>query len=142
MSPGSHTGSALAQAVADLRVLPKGPYVVRAKVTSGSENVGELFRRFLVVEGPVTMATASDAPVNNVAHVAPARLTPRGTVPRFSVDQVLGPAVLPGYLDRVSARPDAASPEVRQLSIVSGPMEPAGWRCLTSWRGALPFPPF
>ncbi len=115
MSPGSHTGSALAQAVADLRVLPKGPYVVRAKVTSGSENVGELFRRFLVVEAPVTMATASDAPVNNVAHVAPARLTPRGTVPRFSVDQVLGPAVLPGYLDRVSARPDAASPEVRQL---------------------------
>jgi hypothetical protein len=115
MSPGSHTGSALAQAVADLRVLPKGPYVVRAKVTSGSENVGELFRRFLVVEAPVTMAAASEVPVNNVAHVAPARLTPRGTVPRFSVDQVLGPAVLPGYLDRVSARPDAASPEVRQL---------------------------
>jgi tetratricopeptide (TPR) repeat protein len=36
-------------------------------------------------------------------------------VPRFTVEQVLGPPVLSAYLDRISARPDAASAEVRGL---------------------------
>src|SRR4029079_7650126 len=35
-------GSAIAQGVADMRVLPAGTYVVRAKVTAGNEPLGEV----------------------------------------------------------------------------------------------------
>ena len=115
MSHGSHEGTALAQAIADLRVLPKGAYVVRAKVTAGNDEIGQLNRQFLVVEAPAAIAAAPNVSGEPVARVSPARLTPRGTVPRFTVDQVLAAPVLSAYLDRISARPDAAGPEVRDL---------------------------
>jgi tetratricopeptide (TPR) repeat protein len=35
--------------------------------------------------------------------------------PPFALDQVLAPAILGGFLDRVAARPDASSPAVREL---------------------------
>jgi tetratricopeptide (TPR) repeat protein len=44
---------------------------------------------------------------------ATARLV--ATLPRFSVDNVLTPEVLGSFLDRVAARPDAASPMIRDL---------------------------
>ena len=43
------------------------------------------------------------------------RLTARGTVPAFALDQVLSPKMLGAFLDRVAVRPDAASPAIREL---------------------------
>ena len=41
-------GAMLAQGVADLRVLPPGDYVARAKVTQGNDPLGEVRRAFTV----------------------------------------------------------------------------------------------
>jgi hypothetical protein len=115
MSRGSREGSMLAQAVADIRVLPAGRYTVRAKVSSGSQALGDVVRTFTVIEAPRelsdTVTTSLDAPGRRVA----TRLTARGTVPAFALDQVLSPPMLGAFLDRVAARPDAASPAIREL---------------------------
>ena len=117
LSSTSRSGSVLAQAVTDMRVLPPGQYVVRAKVKSGSESLGEVRRAFTVFEVPRSVAEAATASHTSVAGTARAPLVPRavGTVQRFALDQVLAPQVLNGFLDRVAARPDAAAPAVREL---------------------------
>lgn len=52
LSAGPGARTMLAQAVADLRVLPPGSYVARAKFTSGGTALGELRRGFAVIEAP------------------------------------------------------------------------------------------
>jgi hypothetical protein len=70
VSPGARTGTYLAQAVADMRVLPPGPYLVRAKLRTGSEQVGEMRRTFTVVGAPKTTA-ALGSPALNAGYAAP-----------------------------------------------------------------------
>jgi tetratricopeptide (TPR) repeat protein len=113
MSPGSRDGSMRAQAVANLRILPPGRYTVRARVTAGDELQGAVSRPFTLLEAPRTLADAASAPAST-GHPAP-RLTVRGTIPPFALDQVLAPPILNMFLDRVSARPDARSPVLFEL---------------------------
>jgi VWFA-related protein len=111
-------GSAVsAQGVADLRLLPPGPYVVRAKVASGTEPVGEVRRTFTVIPSSraVAAATRAASPTGDASIVPPRTVRPIVAAPPFAIDQVLAPAVLGAFLDRVAARPDASSPASREL---------------------------
>jgi VWFA-related protein len=118
LSPGSRENTMVAQGVADMRVLPPGEYVVRAKVTSGTEPVGDLRRTFTVLAVPRAVVVAGDsssAVDRTVGTSARSTVRPVVAAPPFALDQVLAPSILAGFLDRVAARPDASSPAVREL---------------------------
>jgi VWFA-related protein len=117
LSPGSHRESATAQVVADMRILPAGHYVARAKVRSGTAAAGELRRAFTVVEAPRVETGAAGASPIFAGRPTSARAAaiPMNMVPAFAVDRVLAPQVLGGFLDRVSERSDADSPAIREL---------------------------
>ena len=59
LSPSPRSGAMLAQGVADLRVLPPGDYIARAKVTQGNDLLGEVRRAFTVT--PTVRATSSSS---------------------------------------------------------------------------------
>jgi VWFA-related protein len=117
LSPGSRTGSYLAQAVADMRVLPPGQYIVRAKLRSANEELGEMRRAFSVIGAPRITADVTDTSASAEPVTVPRSLASRivGSAPPFAIDQVLAPPMLDAFLSRVSARPDASSPVVRDL---------------------------
>ena len=116
LSPGPREGSMLAQGVADMRLLPPGAYVVRAKVTSRSEPLGDVRRAFTVMGAPRLVVNAADPSVTIAGRPVPERATRLlVAAPPFALDHVLAPPVLGAFLDRVAARPDAASPAVREL---------------------------
>ena len=118
LSPGSREGSLVAQGVADMRLLPPGDYVARAKITSRTEPLGEVRRAFAVIEAPRLLNEVTSAPTTIVGRKAPAPHAARSpfvTIPPFALDQVLAPQVLGAFLDRVAARPDAAAPGMREL---------------------------
>jgi hypothetical protein len=117
LSPGRRGGSMMAQAVAEMRGLPPGQYVARAKVKSGSESLGEVRRTFVVTEAPKVVAEPASASsaVRPTAAVPSFATRGIGSAPPFAIDQVLAPPVLGAFLDRVAARPDAASPAMRAL---------------------------
>jgi tetratricopeptide (TPR) repeat protein len=119
MSNGSRSGSLMAQGVAEMRVLPPGSYVVRAKISAAGRPVGQVRRAFTVIEAaPAELADAAlaAAPGGRGAAVdAPAASRTIVTVPKFALEQVLAPAVLGGFLDRVAARPDADSAVLQDL---------------------------
>jgi VWFA-related protein len=114
---GSH-GVVMAQGLADVRLLPPGDYVLRAKVKTGGEPVGELRRAFSVREAarPAVTPTTGSANVS-MRPAASTRTAPRllSSAPPFALDQVLAPKVVGTFLDRVAARPDAGAPGVREL---------------------------
>jgi VWFA-related protein len=117
----SRQGSALAQGVADMRVLPAGTYFVRAKVTSSNEALGEVRRKITVVgaAGALTEAapprpTSTFAP-GKPSTPRPAARMPIAAAPGFTLDQVLAPQVLNPFLERVAERPDASAPGVKEL---------------------------
>jgi len=117
LSPGSRSGLMLAQGVADVRRLPAGDYVLRARVTAGGEPVGVVRRAFAVHEAPAgpveTVVVGASGAGGHLGARPPARAMV--AVPGFAVDHVLAPPVLGAFLDRVAARPDAASPMIREL---------------------------
>ena len=118
VSKGSREGSVFAQAFASMRVIPTGSYVVRARVRSGTEPIGELHRRFEVVGGERAAAdVGSRLPAANGGDVTarPAVRLPMVAALPFTLEEVLSPPVLNVFLDRVAARPDAASPALREL---------------------------
>jgi VWFA-related protein len=119
VSRGSRGGYALAQAVADMRVLPPGPYFARAKVRSGAQAVGIIRRSFNVTEPlPTALSDATVVSPTVLGRIAPARATatrPAMSMPPFAIDHVLAPSVLGAFLDRVAARSDAKSPEIRDI---------------------------
>ena len=118
----SRTGSVIAQGVSEMRMLPPGTYFARAHVRNNGDLVGEMRRPFtlkpasldttVVAGGPAADASIVGS-IGNMAPRATARLV--ATLPRFSVDNVLSTDVLGSFLDRVAARPDAASPMIRDL---------------------------
>jgi hypothetical protein len=105
----------IAQGVADVRALPPGPYIVRAKVTSGAEALGDVRRAFTVIEAPRGVVNAAAASIDTTVRTTPARPSARGTLPAFALDDVLAPHVVGAFLDRVAARPDASAPAMRRL---------------------------
>jgi VWFA-related protein len=122
ISRSSRDGAVVAQGVADLRVLPAGSYIVRAKIKSATEEIGEVRRGLSVVGAPRALAAAPTPPSAfsgvAVAKAAPATASMRLPVsgaPRFTMDQVLAPEILTPFLDRVAARPDASSAAIRQI---------------------------
>jgi VWFA-related protein len=118
LSNGSRKGALLAQALADMRVLPPGEYVARARIKSAGGEIGTIRREFRVLDAPPTaLADASVARAASGGRPGAARPTSRSvvTLPRFAVDDVLAPAVLGAFLDRVAARPDASTAEVREF---------------------------
>jgi len=120
ISRASREGAAVAQGIADMRVLPAGDYVIRAKVATASESFGELRRKITVTGAPRALAEAP-TPVSsgfatskpNAAH--PVARMPIAAAPRFTLEQVLTPQVLNTFLDRVATRPDAGAPGVKEL---------------------------
>jgi len=122
LSRGSRDGAIVAQGVADMRMLPAGSYIVRARVKSADQEIGELRRGISVVGAPRALVTAPPPPpaFSSVAapKAAPATASMRLPVsgaPRFTMDQVLAPEILTPFLDRVAARPDASSAAVKQV---------------------------
>jgi VWFA-related protein len=111
-------GTLLAHASTELRVLPPGDYIARARIASSNQPLGEVRRRFTVT-GPATAraAASTTGTTATVINRPPASLAARavGAVQPFAVEHVLAPQVLTGFLDRVGARPDASSPMVRDL---------------------------
>ena len=118
VSRATPRSSAIAQAVADMRVLPPGPYIARAKVRSGNQPVGEVRRPFKVAEAlPAALGDATVVSPTVLGRLAPTRASGRPTisVPPFAIDQVLAPPVLNAFLERVAARPDATVPRVKEI---------------------------
>jgi VWFA-related protein len=102
------SSSGLAQALADVRLLPPGSYVARARVRSGGELAGVVKRPFLVVAVPSTTTVDTRAGGNEIIATPPsARLPVR---PPFTSAQVLSTPVLGHFLDRLASRSDASSP--------------------------------
>jgi VWFA-related protein len=111
VSNGASRGSALAEAMPDVRLLPPGRYFVRARVSAGGEDLGEVRRPF-EISGPARAnLTAVDGSAATAGRPPSGQLASRaaGAVPPFSVDQVLATPVLGAFLDRVSARPDSSA---------------------------------
>jgi VWFA-related protein len=117
LSRGAYEGAWYAQAVADMRVLPPGEYVVRARIRAGDETVGELRRWFAISAAsvPATMAAGGEPAMAGAPPPAPISARAIGAVRPFAPEHVLAPQVLGGFLDGLAARPDAASPGVRDL---------------------------
>ncbi len=126
ISRTTRQGSAVVQSVADMRVLPAGTYVVRAKVTAGNEPIGEVRRKITVIgaTGALTEAAppprassafASNSNISKPSAAHPVARMPIAAAPGFSVDQVLAPQVLNPFLERAAARPDASAPGVKEL---------------------------
>jgi VWFA-related protein len=115
----NRTGSVIAQGVSEMRMLPPGTYFARAHVRNNGDLVGEMRRPFTLKPAVLDTTVVAGGPaaeasiVGNMAPRATARLV--ATLPRFSVDNVLSTEVLGSFLDRVAARPDAASPMIRDL---------------------------
>jgi hypothetical protein len=114
-------GSVLAQGVSDMRVLPPGSYIARAKVKAGTAVLGEIRRSFTLTEAPLAPATivggGTPGDVSALGGLAGRRTAARvvAAVPPFAIEQVTSPQVLGAFLDRVAARPEAASPMIRDL---------------------------
>lgn len=116
---GAAGDTLLAQAIADLRVLPPGQYLARVKVKTATAELGEVRRAFAVIEpAAVTTDNAVDAAVSP-AHVSQPGISIRGRAVAaahpFAVGDLLSPQVLNGFLDRVRARPDATLPAAALL---------------------------
>jgi VWFA-related protein len=101
-------GPATAQTVTDVRLLPPGRYLARARVTTEAGTVATVKRVFVLTPaagGAVDASVTTDAaPV-----AAPPPVTPLIAAPPFAVDRVLSSPVLSVFLDRVASRTDAAS---------------------------------
>src|SRR4029453_6674741 len=69
ISPGSRSGLHLAPAGAAIRVLPPGQYVLRTKLRSGKDDIGEITRPFAVVGAP--RITADTTHPSNPTTAAP-----------------------------------------------------------------------
>jgi hypothetical protein len=118
ISPGPRSGWVVAQGIADLRVLPPGPYVARARIAADGKPLGEVRRDFVVSGGRsgAPAAVRVSAPTAGPRTSEPRRLAsvPAPAV-RFTLDTALAPAVLDPFLERVAARPDAGTQDVREL---------------------------
>ena len=117
ISQGPRAGAVLAQGFADMRILPPGDYVMRAKVTTGSESLGEVRRAFSVIAAPRVVAGDSGGAATIVGGTMPregGRL-PVAAAPPFGLNDVLAPPVLGAFLDRIAERPDASVSGVREL---------------------------
>ena len=120
VTPGQRDTAMIAQAVADVRILPAGEYLARVNVRSGSELLGDVRRTFAILEAPVPAAdersAASDVPTTGSAAMAsPLRGRAVAALPPFTLERVLSREVLGAFLDRVAARRDAAFPGAGDL---------------------------
>jgi VWFA-related protein len=117
MSTDPERGTGVAEGVADVRLLPPGRYVARARVSASGTAVGEMRRTFEIGGAPRLAEGTTPAPGADAVRAVPVRLASRAAVtgPPFALAQVMDPPVLGTFLDRVAARPDASSPAVRQL---------------------------
>jgi tetratricopeptide (TPR) repeat protein len=114
ISAGPRADAVVGQAIADLRLLPPGRYIVLAKVTAGDQTVGELRRGFALVAPPGVLDDRKGEPASGTARPSVARV-PAGAIQAFTVEQVLAPPVIGRFLDKVAERPEASSPELREL---------------------------
>jgi VWFA-related protein len=110
----SGTGAGMAQAIADVRVLPAGEYVARGKVTVDA-TTAVVLRPFVVTDVPRRAADGLEAPPPGATAVLPPLAGLAGAAPPFTVQQVLAPSFLGPFLDRLAARPDASTPSLRPL---------------------------
>lgn len=107
-------GALIAQGVTDMRMLPPGDYVARARVTSGGEPLGEL-RRVFTLEG-VAPAATDDAgtvvtTIGGASSVSMGRsVRAIGAVAPFRIEQVLAPEVVREFLDRAGQRSETDGP--------------------------------
>ncbi len=119
VSAGSREGSALAHGVTEMRVLPPGEYVARARVmTAANTSMGEVRRSFAVLgpsRAPVDASTGVSTTVVSRRSPAPIAARALGAVQPFALDQVLAPQVLGAFLDQAAARSDASSPMIKEL---------------------------
>ena len=141
----SHEGLVLAQAVANLRVLPPGDYLVRARITPDGEPGGEVHRAFAVTAAARITGDAGNSSATAVPRMAPAasgaRLLLAGAPP-FTLDQVLSAPVLNVFLDRVAARPDATTPATREWLARARAQGPSGLAISESQASADPVAAF
>jgi tetratricopeptide (TPR) repeat protein len=106
----------MAQGVADLRNVPPGSYIARARIKGSAGPLGELRRAFTLTEAPADALAAAPAATDIGRRSAAPRISHAiVTVPRFTLEHAMAPQVLDGFLERVAARPDASSPMIRDL---------------------------
>ena len=105
-------GMLIAQGITDMRMLPPGDYVARARVTAGGQAVGELRRAFTLAASPSASAAADDsatvAPTLGRASASMGRsVRTIGAVAPFGLEQVLAPEIVREFLDRAGARSES-----------------------------------
>jgi tetratricopeptide (TPR) repeat protein len=116
LSPGSREGYVVAHGVTEMRLLPPGSYVARAKVKSGGAALGEVRRSFEVLGTVRPVGTAGGAAVE--AGRPASSLAARSivaTIHPFSIEQVLASDTLGRFLDRIAERADTSSESARGL---------------------------
>jgi hypothetical protein len=119
VSINQERGTLLAEGVADVRLLPPGRYVARARVSAGGDALGDM-RRTFEITGSSLMVEGAAPPAGGAAvRTVPAHLASRaaGALPQFAVSRVLEPGVLGTFLERVAARPDASAPAIQALLV-------------------------
>jgi VWFA-related protein len=119
VSVNQERGAVLAEGVADVRLLPPGRYVARARVSSGGAALGHMRRPFEITGASRPTEDASAAAAGAGVRNVPAHLASRaaGALPQFAVSRVLEPQVLGTFLDRVAERPDASAPAIQALLV-------------------------
>ena len=107
-----HDGMVIAQGVTDMRMLPPGDYVARARITTGDETIGELRRMFTLTGGS---AVADDGgtvmPTLGGASASMGRsVRTIGAVAPFKIEQVLAPEVVHEFLEHAGPRSEVDGP--------------------------------
>jgi hypothetical protein len=103
----AHDGALIAQGVADVRLLPPGDYIARARVTSGSETFGELRRAFTLVGLAPAVADDGGTVVTRIGEASPAIARTAhsvGAATPFKLEQVLAPEVVGEFVNRAGTR--------------------------------------
>jgi tetratricopeptide (TPR) repeat protein len=114
LGSATREGVLIAQGITDMRMLPPGDYIVRARVTAGTETLGEL-RRAFTLTGAAPPAVADDGgtviPSLGRASVSMGRsVRALGAVAPFRIEDVLAPTVVRDFVDRSGARSETDGP--------------------------------
>jgi tetratricopeptide (TPR) repeat protein len=97
----------IAQGVTDMRMLPPGEYVARARVTAGTETLGELRRAFTLTGSAPAVADDGSTVVPSLGGASASMgrsVRTIGAVAPFKIEQVLAPEIVREFLDRAGPR--------------------------------------
>jgi tetratricopeptide (TPR) repeat protein len=109
----SREGMVIAQGITDMRMLPPGNYVARARVTAGGETLGELRRAFTLTAAAAAAASDDGTVVPSLGRASASMgrsVRTIGAVAPFRIEQVLAPEIVREFLERAGPRSETEGP--------------------------------